>query len=311
MSHTDEALPPAAAVEYVAVRTTADGPFAEDLFFLLFTPTRLWQIPHAAAAPLFAWLAQLGDVDFETAIRASGCTDERLFILWRKTGAPNFGGDAPARLRERLGARLTAHGVVDAAAIADGVIAAYQEPHRAYHNLRHIQQCLWELDRLADATLERDVIELAIWYHDVVYAPLGRDNEARSVARMRAELGAALPPARLDRLASLILATARDGRPLPDDAAARTLVDIDLSVLGLAPLEVAAYESAIVAEFADAPRLVFRFKRKRFLQRLLARPLFITDAFAGYEARARANLEALLRSSPYRWIPTGARVRAL
>jgi predicted metal-dependent HD superfamily phosphohydrolase len=301
-------LPPLADVEHLAVRTTADGPFAEDLFFLLFTPTQVVQIPNVAAAPLFDWMKQLPDVDYETAIRAGGCTDERLFILWRKSGAPNFGAEAPARLRERLLRRLNGRGVANAEAIADGVIAAYRQPHRHYHGLRHIQHCLWELDRLSHATLDRELVELALFYHDVVYAPLRRDNEARSVERLRADLGAALPPALLERLASLILATAHDGRPIPDDAEVKTLLDIDLAVLALAPLELAAYESAIVAEFAAAPRLLFRYQRKRFLKQLLRRQIFLTDAFYDrYEARARENLTTLLRTPAYRWIPVGAR----
>jgi predicted metal-dependent HD superfamily phosphohydrolase len=315
MSRTDEAgdaaaalsLPPAGEVEYIAVRTTGAGPFAEDLFFLLFTPTQVLQIPNAAAAPLFDWMKQLPEVDFEAAILASGCTDERLFILWRKSGAPNFGVDAPARLQRRLVERLEARGVADANRIADGVVAAYRQPHRHYHGLRHIHHCLWEFDRLSGMTIDRELVELAIWYHDVVYAPLRGDNETRSVERLRADLGAALPPESLARLSAMILATARDGRPIPDDEAVSTLLDIDLAVLALAPVEFAAYESAVVAEFAAAPRLVFRYQRKRFLKRLLARELFLTEAFhASYEQRARKNLTKLLQASPYRWIPVRA-----
>src|SRR5262245_30159376 len=136
-------LPPVGEVDSVVVRTTSSGPYVEDLFFFIFTPTKVWQIPNADAGPVFDWLKQLSDVDWEASIVASGCTEDRLFVLWRKEGAPNFGREAPKRLRARLNERLVAHGVGDAANIADRVIAEYRSPHRHYHDLRHINHCLW------------------------------------------------------------------------------------------------------------------------------------------------------------------------
>jgi len=57
----------------------------------------------------------------------------------------------------------------DAIPSLDPVIAAYQLPKRHYHNLHHIRQCLAELDGLRAACKAPDVVELAIWYHDIVY----------------------------------------------------------------------------------------------------------------------------------------------
>ena len=185
------------------------------------------------------------------------------------------------------------------------MVAEYQTPHRDYHNLRHINHCLWELDRLSLQRTDRDLIELAIWYHDIVYQPGRGDNEADSVARLKADLGAGLPPAIIDRLSAMILATKHARGSASDDDILRTFLDIDMAVVGLSPLGFTAYETAISAEFATAPRLMFRFLRKRFLKGLLAGDVFLTSSFRErYEVVAKKNIRDLLGTSPYRWIPT-------
>ena len=58
----------------------------------------------------------------------------------------------------------------------------YAEPHRAYHNLDHIAHCLRAFDDAAHLALSPDAIEMAIWFHDVIYnAPDTTGNEAKSV----------------------------------------------------------------------------------------------------------------------------------
>src|SRR5438128_12245744 len=56
----------------------------------------------------------------------------------------------------------------------------YTERHRAYHTLRHIEQCLVEFDEVRREAVDPIAVELALWYHDAVYDPHARDNEERS-----------------------------------------------------------------------------------------------------------------------------------
>ena len=67
--------------------------------------------------------------------------------------------------------------------------AAYSEPHRHYHDRRHIQQCLALLDEVPELMeSERRVLTWAIWWHDAIYDPRASDNEARSAELAKREL---------------------------------------------------------------------------------------------------------------------------
>ena len=75
------------------------------------------------------------------------------------------------------------------AAIAAELAARYGEAHRAYHDGAHVAEVLGWFDIVADAPgagwrAPREVFA-AILFHDAVYAPGARDNEARS-AELRA-----------------------------------------------------------------------------------------------------------------------------
>ena len=55
------------------------------------------------------------------------------------------------------------------------IAAAYGEPQRVYHTAQHINECLdlldWAMLSGPRALLEQPTLEMALWYHDVVYQP--------------------------------------------------------------------------------------------------------------------------------------------
>src|SRR5690606_2549590 len=65
--------------------------------------------------------------------------------------------------------------------------AAYGEPHRAYHNASHIAEVLGWFDRVADDVGWHRPAEVyvAIVFHDAIYEPAAKDNEARSASWAR------------------------------------------------------------------------------------------------------------------------------
>jgi predicted metal-dependent HD superfamily phosphohydrolase len=195
-------------------------------------------------------------------------------------------------LRSRLMAlveHLGGHG--DLGTLADSVLAAWSGPERRYHGLRHLRDCLDQLDELSPPPPERDRIEAALWFHDAVYDPRRIDNEARSAEwarRALTEQGVDEPVAA--EVARLVMLTAHH-RP-PDDAAGQTVADIDLAILGQTPAAFDAYDAAIRAEYAWVPEPEYRARRSALLAELLARePLYLTAWFRGrYEQAARDNL---------------------
>lgn len=182
--------------------------------------------------------------------------------------------------------------------------AAYAIPPRAYHNFDHVQEVGRHYDSVAAAigwTQPREV-QLAVLYHDAIYEPGRRDNEARSAALAVEHIGRWWPQAGIDapRVADLINFTARHGQFVPadfgDDALAddaRLFLDCDMAILGAEPAAFDAYDRGIAAEYrGHMPAWLFKLNRRRFLKALLAKErIYLSDFFhARLDAQARSNL---------------------
>jgi predicted metal-dependent HD superfamily phosphohydrolase len=183
----------------------------------------------------------------------------------------------------------------DSGPLADALLSAWAEPSRAYHGRRHLEDCLDLLDGTAVDARTRDLVELALWFHDAVYDSRARDNEARS-ARWAVDAlpSLGLDAATVDRIERLVLLT-RD-HAATDDETGRLVCDIDLAVLGRPPDQFDSYQHGIRAEYAWVPDEAYREGRARLLAELLRREsLFQTDSFRDrFGSTARANLRRAL-----------------
>lgn len=174
----------------------------------------------------------------------------------------------------------------DHAALGRRLLDRYAEPDRHYHVAAHLETVL---DLLDDWRADDDLI-LAAWYHDAVYRPWRRDNEARSAALARRDLReAGLASERCARIAAAVLATRRH---VADDPAIAPLLDADLAILGAAADSYRRYAADVRAEYAHVPGPLFRIGRRAFLESVLARPaIFATPpARERFEVAARRNL---------------------
>jgi predicted metal-dependent HD superfamily phosphohydrolase len=168
----------------------------------------------------------------------------------------------------------------------------YAEPQRAYHTLRHIEECLREFEPARSLARDERAVEMAIWYHDAVYRPRSHDNEKRSAALAgKVAALAGLSPHFADKVEALILATRH--KEVPRDTDAQLLTDIDLAILGHDKHRFEEYERQIRREYRCVPGPIYKSKRSAILQRLLMRPtIYSTPYFKKrYEARARENLK--------------------
>ncbi len=179
------------------------------------------------------------------------------------------------------------------AAIFDELVARYAEPHRAYHNLDHIADCLLTLDSVANLVEQVAEVEAAAWFHDAVYDPRRADNEAQS-ALLAERLLAGVSTPIVERMAVLIHLTDHQHDDLTGDAA--VLCDVDLAILGASREQFAIYDAAIREEYDWVPQDAYRAGRGRVLARFLDRPrIYQTDYFhARLEESARANLTRAL-----------------
>jgi predicted metal-dependent HD superfamily phosphohydrolase len=185
--------------------------------------------------------------------------------------------------------------------------AAYDAPARHYHNLQHIENLL---NRVAEHPLQdAAAVELAVWFHDVVYDPLRHDNEAQSAEWALAFLQeTSLEPARRERVADLIRRTQDHTQPQPPhDADLLLFLDADLNILGAPAPAYWEYARQIRREYQAVPNLLYRPGRRQVLAKMLAAPvLFHTPALRDeLDAQARHNLQAELDAWEQGGLPTG------
>jgi predicted metal-dependent HD superfamily phosphohydrolase len=200
--------------------------------------------------------------------------EERWAKLWRAIGA--------------AGDPLTWH---------EHLVASYAEPHRSYHNQRHLAECLHWLDAAPQVGERSVAVELAIWFHDAVYDPRAADNEERS-ANLAAQCltVAGISDDVVGSVRKLVMVTKHHEIGKEDHAAA-LIVDIDLCILGQPASRYSEYEEQVRQEYSWVPKLLFRKKRAEILKQFLARDrIYATDWFQQqFEAQARQNLEAAIK----------------
>ncbi len=145
------------------------------------------------------------------------------------------------------------------------LVDRYSESHRAYHTLEHIKHCLWEFDAVQYLASNRNAVEFALWYHDIMQETKpGSNNEEASA-----------------RLAERVL----QEQGIPTST-------IDLAILGQPEERFDQYERDIRSEYSFVPENQFRSVRAGILQGFLDRPsIYNLKHFQDrYEAQARANL---------------------
>lgn len=193
-----------------------------------------------------------------------------------------------------------------AAATLEHLLAAYGDPVRRYHDLRHLSEVLAVADELAPLAAEdADAVHLAAWFHDVVYDPMRGDNEEASAALAEALLPSlGVPAAQVATVGRLVRLTATHDAAAAD-ADGAVLCDADLAVLGSDPDRYADYAAGIRAEYAHVPDDAFAVGRTAVLSSLLERAtLFRTPvALERWEVAARRNMAAELR-----WLSQQGRV---
>ena len=185
-------------------------------------------------------------------------------------------------------------GMVFAGTVFDALAEYYREPHRYYHTGGHINDCLSRMDS-AEAELGRsDGVELAIWFHDVIYQSGAADNEQLSAEWFAEKAAGVFPPELVRRVEGYIMSTIH--REPPVDEEAKFVVDVDLSGLGMPRPMFQRDGDNIRREFAHLSDAEFSRGQGGFLQKLLDRDrIFLTSFFHDLcETRARRNISEVL-----------------
>lgn len=167
---------------------------------------------------------------------------------------------------------------------------AYTQPGRHYHTLQHIEQLLDLLDAVNEHCSDLVALQLAVFYHDIVYDVQRNDNEVQSAAIARQRL-TALGYEAVGKVDTFILAT--QTHESSGDQDTDYLLDIDLSILGAGGSRYETYAQQVREEYRIYPDTVYNPGRVKVLQHFLGlKRIFKTDYFYhALEVQARINLQ--------------------
>ena len=186
------------------------------------------------------------------------------------------------------------------------LMTAWSEPHRHYHDQRHLRECLALWTRWRGHSARAGEVAIALWFHDAIYdpqAPVSGSNELNSAAwAARSLVRAGADSETAQRVHDLVMATqhgfTQETAPAALGASldAQLLVDIDLSILGSPAKRLERYDQDVRREYAWVPGFRYQEARAQVLQSFLDRPRLYHDehAVALLETQARINLAAAL-----------------
>ena len=224
------------------------------------------------------------------AVEVDGGTLVRLLI---RSGLRIKARERSASLVHPLLARWEAL-VPGANGLGAELLNRWGEPHRRYHDRRHLLAVLEAAEQLSEGPPPRTVL-LAAWFHDAVYrgAPEDEECSAELAGKLLPEAGS--PEAEIREVQRLVRLTAGH-RPEPGDTAGMLLCDADLSVLGRSPEAYRRYLADVRREYAHVNDADFAVGRRRVVEQLLeANPLFSSPAARNrWEEQARCNLRSEL-----------------
>jgi predicted metal-dependent HD superfamily phosphohydrolase len=179
------------------------------------------------------------------------------------------------------------------------LVAAYSTANRYYHTLKHIHHVLNTIKTLQAYTKDLTAVQLAAWFHDIIYNSQSKNNEAKSAeyaAELLIDLG--VPPHNIAVVTRLILNTKHHQAEI-DDVDSQVLLDADLAILSANPIQYWEYANAIRQEYAWLGEAEYVKGRSqvlaRFLQcdRIYSTPLMFH--LAEQSARHNINTEIELK----------------
>lgn len=166
----------------------------------------------------------------------------------------------------------------------------HSQRHRHYHTAQHINACLQHLDERRALAIRPDLIEISLWFHDAVYKPFSKTNEADSAKIARDFLVGQLSDPDVTTVETMIILTQTHGQS--DDPDTALMLDIDLSILATPTDVYDGYRRDIRREYRWVPGPMFRKGRAKMLRHFLAMDrIYKTETLRReWDAKARVNM---------------------
>ncbi len=182
------------------------------------------------------------------------------------------------------------------------------EPHRKYHDMTHLSGLLAYIPDVAEVySLNRDqviALHYMAWFHDAVYDPEPKDNEAQSAYLAEAFFDIYyVHTTYADLVIPTIIGT--QGHRDVHYFLQGLFYDMDLAGLGSDPTDYLRNTHNVRAEYSMFTEEEWEAGRQAFLEDFLTREtIFHTSWGAQFEEQARKNMMAelaLLRNAEWPW----------
>jgi predicted metal-dependent HD superfamily phosphohydrolase len=170
-------------------------------------------------------------------------------------------------------------------------VTSYSGNDRHYHDLVHVETMVRLAFEHTSLLKDLDTLLFSIFYHDIVYHALRKDNEEQSAELAQQRLLALeVDELRIKKVYDQIIATKThmsDG-----DSDLNYLLDFDLAALGRSWEAYARYAANVRKEYAKVPNLLYKPGRRKVLKHFLNmdRIYKTEEMFNLYESKARENL---------------------
>lgn len=181
----------------------------------------------------------------------------------------------------------------------------YTQSHRYYHNFDHIRTLLKMFDKNKNHFNDPIAVELAIWFHDIVYNPVSKFNEDASAEIAHSLIMKLNKPELAETVRQLVMftkwtsewfyaSTVEEITKHLDKANNDFLLLRDMDWSGLAS-DSKIYEmncKNLRAEVSFLNDFEYAKKRLAFLNiiTVLPRPLYCTEVFYKFESKATENI---------------------
>lgn len=260
-----------------------------------------------------AKLQSIREAQYSKELRAS------LSDFYLDTGLPEADQDlACAQIVERvrsLQLKQRASAFFNNTAIWDAIKTQYTEDHRQYHTLYHLHEVFDSLAPHIDLDKNKVAVELAVWFHDIVYITSYneyKNNEASS-ARMMVDLLNKHTPEFLESpdtreqvylAVEMIIASKNhkmESSWVTGDRAklhsSQLFLDADMAILAASRTRLFEYDAQISKEWGFIPgreSIAFASARKNALMKFKESQIFATKEFQHLEESAISNLGLLI-----------------
>jgi predicted metal-dependent HD superfamily phosphohydrolase len=172
------------------------------------------------------------------------------------------------------------------------ICSEYCNSSRHYHNLTHISSMLALAEEHSTLIRDKDTVLFSIWFHDIVYNSLKKDNEEKSAEMAEKMLSRlSVDTQKIKKICEYILATKTHSANQDPDLS--FFIDLDLSVLAGPTETYTMYSKNVRKEYKWVPGILYKKGRTKVLQHFLnMEKIFKTELFHKlFETKARENLK--------------------